>query len=151
MCQQGTKLANSAGSTLYDFWRDEVTSSLQELIGHDGLVVNCASQEYAKVVGDVPMLTMTFPGPAIYAKQARGAMVRFAMQHRITDVEALKGFTGVHAPGILAYITGCTGNDGEWAFDADASDDRAYVFRRSHQAKKQKQEAKPPVTKRKRR
>ena len=94
-CGQGTKLPNPSGNTLYDFWRDIVTNELQELVGADGIVVNCASQEYAKAVGDIPMLAIAFPGPAIYAKQARGAMVRFAMQNRVTDVEALKQFTGV--------------------------------------------------------
>ena len=52
-----------------------------------------------------------FPGPAIYAKEARGAIVRYACDLGLegaAGVEALKGFTG---------------NNGEWAFAADKSDE----------------------------
>ena len=44
-----------------------------------------ASQEYAKAVefeAFMPVVTASFPGPAVYAKTARGEMVRFCAEQR---------------------------------------------------------------------
>ena len=50
------------------------------------------------------MVTCVFPGPAVYAKGARGAMCRHVVVNEVTDVEGLKAFVG---------------NDGEWSFSSE--------------------------------
>ena len=68
----------------------------------DPSVVNLASNEYFKAVGkrrlQVPMVTPTFKDEkngkarviSFYAKQARGAMARWMVTHRVEHVEDLK-------------------------------------------------------------
>ena len=66
------------------------------------MVVNCASNEYFSAV-DVKALGARVVTPvfkdvrdgkarilAFFAKQARGAMARWAIEHRVTDAEVLK-------------------------------------------------------------
>ena len=94
-------------------------------------VVNVASQEYYKSVGDkrlkalgVRVVTCVFPGPAVYAKGARGAMCRHVVVNEVTDVEGLKAFVG---------------NDGEWSFSSETKlDDKnmTLTFTRSETKKK---------------
>ena len=88
-------------------------------------------QEYYKSVGDkrlkalgVAVVTCVFPGPAVYAKGARGAMCRHVVVNEVTDVEGLKAFVG---------------NDGEWSFSSETkSDDEntTLTFSRSETKKK---------------
>jgi len=64
------------------------------------ILVNCASQEYWKSVrpknlpDSIRIITCDFPGPAVYAKKARGMMCRFMVKTRAKTVEDLKGFQG---------------------------------------------------------
>ena len=55
-------------------------------------------QEYFKVVNQptlgAPVYTMAFPGPSVYAKQARGWVVRFAAQTRAAAPTDFQKFTG---------------------------------------------------------
>ena len=112
----GTKLENPHGPNLYSYWGTKIAQHLAER-GDEGFLVNVASSEYWKSV-DLKALPqgwrvvqIGFPGPAIYAKEARGAIVRYACDLGLegaAGVEALKGFTG---------------NNGEWAFAADKSDE----------------------------
>lgn len=88
-------------------------------------------QEYYKSVGDkrlkalgVAVVTCVFPGPAVYAKGARGAMCRHVVVNEVTDVEGLKAFVG---------------NDGEWSFSSETKlDDKnmTLTFSRSDTKKK---------------
>ena len=88
-------------------------------------------QEYYKSVGDkrlkalgVRVVTCVFPGPAVYAKGARGAMCRHVVVNEVTDVEGLKAFVG---------------NDGEWSFSSETKlDDKnmTLTFSRSETKKK---------------
>ncbi|WP_028310304.1 peroxide stress protein YaaA [Derxia gummosa] len=131
--EMGTRLKGSAaeagvGPTLYGFWGDKVTLKLNEALREQGgapVVVNCASEEYFKVVKPkllgARLVTPVFEDwkggkfkiISFYAKRARGLMARYAVDHRVTDVEQLKGF------------------DSEgYAFDAAASDENTWHFRR---------------------
>ena len=69
------------------------------------------------------MVTCVFPGPAVYAKGARGAMCRHVVVNEVTDVEGLKAFVG---------------NDGEWSFSSEKLDDKnmTLTFVRSETKKK---------------
>jgi len=100
--EMGTKLKTSKGNSLYDFWGDDITEHLsKELAGKKKpILVNCASQEYWKSVRPkklpkgVVVVTCDFPGPAVFAKKARGMMCRHIVKNRVTDVEGLKKFVG---------------------------------------------------------
>lgn len=114
--EMGTKLVTNRGANLYEFWGDAICDAVAEdvraLAPTDGrFVVNVASQEYFKSVAEksllargVTVVTCAFPGPAVHAKAARGAMCRYVVLNEVTDVEGLKGFAG---------------NDGEWSFASE--------------------------------
>ena len=116
--EMGTKLVTNRGANLYEFWGDAicdaVAEDVQALAPTEGrFVVNVASQEYFKSVDKVDktlrargvtVVTCAFPGPAVHAKAARGAMCRYVVLNEVTDVEGLKGFAG---------------NDGEWSFASE--------------------------------
>lgn len=122
-------LAGGAG-TLYEFWGSRIAAGLEAdlaaaeaaagLTPGAGVIVNAASQEYWKAVAGhfmptTRVVTAVFPGPAVHAKAARGALARFAAELGGKDacVEGLKGFTGLA---------------GEWSFDAGASAEDKLVF-----------------------
>ena len=108
--EMGTSLKTRRGGSLYAFWGDKVTSKLNgQLQGQtDPTVVNLASTEYFRVVKKKklkgPLLTCVFKEEledgrlqviSFYAKQARGAMARFAIEQRLEDPEGLQEFTGL--------------------------------------------------------
>ena len=89
------------------------------------MLVNCASEEYFKSVKPkllaAPVISPVFEDwkggrykiISFHAKRARGLMARYAVENRIDEPEALKSF------------------DSEgYRFDAKASNDTTYVFRR---------------------
>lgn len=125
--EMGTRLANPLGRDLYAFWGDTITEALNaELKGKQPVLVNLASEEYFKSVRPAKLkarvITPVFQeGGAgrykivsFYAKRARGLMSRYAILNRITDAEALKDF-----------------DVEDYAFDAKASNDTEWYFRRA--------------------
>lgn len=127
--EMGSKLKTSRGSCLYDFWGDSIAKQIAK---GTKVIINAASQEYWKSVdqralGSTPVITMDFPGPAVFAKKARGLICRFAVANKCTKPEDLKAFRG--APG------------DSYSFDAKASTATKYVFRRVAGGK-----AKPDIT-----
>jgi cytoplasmic iron level regulating protein YaaA (DUF328/UPF0246 family) len=125
--EMGTKLENPRGANLYSFWKPTLTEAVAEAVeGHDDpTIINLASTEYSKAVDlkklGVPVITPKFQdvknGKArtlfLFAKRARGWMVRWMVEQRATDPEQLKAF-----------------DVGGYRYDDDASDDRTWVFRR---------------------
>lgn len=100
-------LVNNKGKDLYAFWSDTITKYLaKQMKADDNVWINLTSKEYAKVVDRklLPkghrVITPIFKQQTdkgykqivVYAKKARGMMSRFIIQHRLTDVEHLKGF-----------------------------------------------------------
>ena len=89
-------------------------------------VVNCASQEYWRAAREthlaerlgVRVVTCAFPGPAVHAKSARGAMARHVAEGAET-MEDLARFRG---------------RRGEWRVDDEQSDEKTLVFRRVEEA-----------------
>jgi cytoplasmic iron level regulating protein YaaA (DUF328/UPF0246 family) len=129
--EMGTRLKNPRGSNLYAFWGDSVTEALnaqlRETQAH--ALVNLASEEYFKSVKPkllaAPVITPVFEDwkngkykiISFFAKRARGLMARYAAQQGIRDPERLKEFDV----------------DG-YAFDAAASGEHTWVFRRKQAA-----------------
>ena len=86
--EMGTKLPISSKPTLAKYWQQHVSPALNEEFaaapaGEPKGLVNTASKEYFDAVDvealaeDVQLLTIKFPGPAVYAKQARGGICRY--------------------------------------------------------------------------
>ena len=129
--EMGTRLANPRGKDLYAFWGETITAALNEDLAEAGAqaLVNLASEEYFKSVKpkllNVPVITPVFEDwkngkykiISFFAKRARGMMARWAADRGVTDPQALKEFDV----------------DG-YAFDAEVSTDKAWVFRRRIEA-----------------
>jgi cytoplasmic iron level regulating protein YaaA (DUF328/UPF0246 family) len=125
--EMGTRLPNPAGKDLYAFWGDVPAQALGALLKDEPrpVLVNLASDEYFKAVRR-PALQAEVIQPvfqdwkgggykviSFFAKRARGLMARYAADHRITDVDALRGFAV----------------DG-YALDESASSATQWIFRR---------------------
>jgi uncharacterized protein len=126
--EMGTRFPNARGKDLYAFWGERITETLNEQLKKQRgsrVLVNCASEEYFKSVRPKllasPVISPVFEDwkggrykiISFHAKRARGLMARYAVQNRIDEPEKLKGF------------------DSEgYKFDAKASNDTTYVFRR---------------------
>jgi cytoplasmic iron level regulating protein YaaA (DUF328/UPF0246 family) len=126
--EMGVRLNTRRGATLYDFWGDRIARLLNEdLDGHpEPTIVNLASQEYFGAVDRkalrAPVVSPRFleerDGEArivsFFAKKARGAMARWAIEQRIEKAEDLKAFD----------------RDG-YRFRPDSSADEDWVFSRA--------------------
>ena len=104
--EMGSRLKTRRGGNLYAYWGDRLSKSLNataEEVGATALV-NCASQEYFGAV-DLKVLKLDVITPqffeikngqskmiSFFAKKARGAMARYIVDNRVTDVAGLKGF-----------------------------------------------------------
>ncbi len=104
--EMGTRLVTPKGKNLYQFWGSQIASYLNERAAADlsPVVVNLASEEYFKAVDRKVLkprvVTCVFEERkadgykiiSFMAKRARGLMVRYAVQHRLTTPEQLKAF-----------------------------------------------------------
>ncbi len=125
--EMGTKLKNERGDTLYEFWGEQITDAINTRMTNSDnkVLVNLASNEYFKAVKkkalDAQIVTPRFEDEkngqykviSFYAKKARGLMVKYAADNKLTDAEQLKQFD-------LAGYYYC----------ADVSDDQTWTFRR---------------------
>ncbi|MDB5796966.1 MAG: yaaA [Paucimonas sp.] len=125
--EMGTRLANGRGRDLYAFWGEDLSRNLAAILKSQKAkaLVNLASEEYFKAVKPallgVPVITPVFEDwkdgrykiISFHAKRARGLMARYAALKGISDPAKLQAF------------------DSEgYAFDPEASRERAWVFRR---------------------
>ncbi|AUH52231.1 peroxide stress protein YaaA [Chromobacterium sp. ATCC 53434] len=128
--EMGTRLVNSRGKNLYEFWGNTVTARLNAQLEalDQRTLVNLASDEYFKSVKpkalNAAIVTPVFQDRkngqykiiSFYAKRARGLMARWAAERGVVDPEQLRGF------------------DSEgYAFDAAASSELSWVFRRDRE------------------
>lgn len=106
---------------LYDYWGNRI---YLEVLDDSRVIVNLASKEYAKCVEKyltaedryITCVFGEFSGEKIvqkgvYAKMARGEMVRYMAEHNVKQPEEMKRFDR------LGYV-----------FREDLSDEREYVF-----------------------
>lgn len=129
--EMGTRLENGRGRDLYAFWRHEIAPYLNRRLKASGsaVVINLASQEYFKAVDTrqlkarvIDCVFEEYRGGqykiiSFMAKRARGLMARFAVTQRLTEPEALQGFS----------------TEG-YAFVPAQSDANRWVFRRRQDA-----------------
>jgi len=104
--EMGTKMLNSKGKNLYEFWKGIIPNKIADETGiqDNKVLINLASNEYFRSIqpGTFPYEIITpvfkesdgkgFRNVTIYAKKARGMMLRFIIQNRINDPEYLKAF-----------------------------------------------------------
>lgn len=106
--EMGTRLKTRRGTSLYQFWGDDITEHLDaRLAEHDeGTLVNLASNEYFKAVRlrglRAPVLSCVFEDwkdeartpnvISFLAKRARGAMARYLVTQRVDRPDGLEGF-----------------------------------------------------------
>lgn len=104
--EMGTRLSNTRGKNLYEFWGDRLVDALnaEHLERPTAAVLNLASNEYVKAVPrkrlEPPMVTAVFQEIrdgrprtiGFSAKKARGMMARFVVRNRIEEPDALKDF-----------------------------------------------------------
>ncbi len=106
---------------LYEYWGNRL---YQEVRDESGIIINLASQEYAKCIEEYLTCADTYitcifgerikgaiTQKGTYAKMARGEMVRFMADNKIEDPQEIKKFNR------LGYV-----------FCQDLSSDREYVF-----------------------
>lgn len=101
------RLSNDSGEDLYGYWREKVTTKINEAIenaGNPGVLLNLTSGEYIKClyrksvkarIIDVDFHEETPDGYktiVVYTKKARGMMTRFVIENEIDDPEYLKAF-----------------------------------------------------------
>lgn len=104
--EMGTRLSNDAGESLYPFWGDTITHTLNQALAAQGddVLINLASDEYFKAVKPAKLNAQLvkpvfldekngkFKVISFYAKKARGLMSRFIVQNRLTHPEQLRDF-----------------------------------------------------------
>jgi cytoplasmic iron level regulating protein YaaA (DUF328/UPF0246 family) len=102
--EMGTQLKVGRKKNLYEFWKDQITASLNEELKEDELFVNLASNEYFGAIDEkklkVPVIAPVFKDwkndklkvISFYAKKARGSMVRYILDKGAETVEDIKNF-----------------------------------------------------------
>ena len=125
--EMGTKLKNKKGKDLYDFWGENITSSINKILENhkDKTLVNLASNEYFKSIKknkiQAQIITPIFKDYksgkykiiSFFAKKARGLMSRFIMKNKIENHFDLKKF-----------------DLGGYSFSKSDSDELNYVYLR---------------------
>ena len=102
--EMGTSLKVGVKPNLYKFWDKQITNSLNNELKEGELFVNLASKEYFKVLQakeiKTPVITPVFKEfkngeykiVMTFAKLARGLMVRYIIDHKVEDLDGIKGF-----------------------------------------------------------
>ncbi|SEP55998.1 hypothetical protein SAMN05428995_10156 [Loktanella sp. DSM 29012] len=127
--EMGSRLKTRRGANLYDYWGDTIAKALNARAAERGTdaLLNCASQEYFNAA-QTPALKLRVITPkflevkddrprmvSFFAKRARGAMARFVVENRLTDINDVKGF-----------------NSGGYAYDPDLSEGDTWAFVRDY-------------------
>jgi cytoplasmic iron level regulating protein YaaA (DUF328/UPF0246 family) len=104
--EMGTRLKTAHGNSLYAYWGSRIADYLNQRAQADKspVVINLASEEYFKAVDRKALRPRVvscvfeerkgsgYKVVSFHAKRARGLMVRWAVQHRASTPEQLKGF-----------------------------------------------------------
>ncbi|MCF0199066.1 MAG: YaaA family protein [Bacteroidaceae bacterium] len=96
------------GISMFDYWKPVLTDwFIRRVKADDGVLVNLASEEFKnlfdwkRVQKELTVVTPQFKVAqggrlktiVIYTKMCRGTMTRWILQHKITDIDALRNFT----------------------------------------------------------
>ena len=102
--EMGTKFPCGEAKNLYEFWRENITAQLNDLLKKEKVLINCASNEYFKSI-DTKNLNAKVIVPefrekkgseykmvSFFAKKARGMMSRYIIQNQVKDPSGLLDF-----------------------------------------------------------
>jgi cytoplasmic iron level regulating protein YaaA (DUF328/UPF0246 family) len=121
--EMGTQLRNPRGKNLYEFWGSRISEVLNK--DEADVIINLASNEYFKGIDkgalNARIIDIVFKENknnklkviGIYAKRARGLMIRYMIDNRIEAPELLKQF-----------------NTEGYQFSEELSSDSSFVFTR---------------------
>jgi cytoplasmic iron level regulating protein YaaA (DUF328/UPF0246 family) len=121
--EMGTKLLVGKSKNLYEFWGNAISENLNSI--EQNYIINLASNEYFKAVNKKVLNAQiididfkeykngTYKTIGIYAKKARGKMLRFLIQNRITLPQKLQQF-----------------NEDNYEFNQELSTEHHWVFTR---------------------
>lgn len=102
--EMGTKFPVGKYKNLYEFWKKQITSALNNELQEGELFLNLASNEYFKAIDvkalKVPVTTIDFKEfkngdyktIGIFAKLARGLMTRYIIDTDAKTLDDIKGF-----------------------------------------------------------
>ena len=126
--EMGLKLKTKKASNLYQFWGEQITEAVNSMLAKqdEPVLINLASNEYFKAIQkknlDGRLITPLFKDwkngeykmISFFAKKARGMMVRYAIDHKLMEVEGLQDFDydGYSLNQELSY-------DDKWVFCRD--------------------------------
>jgi len=100
-------LPDNAGKSMFDYWKPILTDwFIEKIKADDGILINLASDEmrnlfnWKRVQKEVTIITPDFKVEkngklktiVIYTKMCRGAMTRYILKNKITDINYLKYF-----------------------------------------------------------
>lgn len=115
------KLQGPGFKSLYQFWGSKLADQLQ---AESNCILNLASKEYSKNITpflseETQLITCVFGQmvegkvieKATWAKMARGEMVRYMAEHKITDIKDVRSFDRLN-----------------FGFSEEKSDENTYVF-----------------------
>ena len=100
-------LPNNNSKSIFDFWKPIITDwFINKIKADDGILIYLASDEmrnlfdWKRVKSEVKVITPTFKVDkngklktiVIYTKMCRGAMARYIIKNRITNIDELKSF-----------------------------------------------------------
>ena len=100
-------LPNNNSKSMFDFWKPILTDwFINKIKADDGILIYLASDgmrnlfDWKRVKSEVKVITPTFKVDkngklktiVIYTKMCRGAMARYIIKNRITNIDALKSF-----------------------------------------------------------
>jgi len=103
--EMGTSLKLGRKKNLYEFWKANLTNSLNNELADDELFINLASNEYFNAIDakklKVPVITPIFKDwkndklkvISFFAKKARGSMVRYILDSGATTLDDIRAFT----------------------------------------------------------
>ena len=125
--EMGTALSTTKGKNLYQFWGSQIADYLNERAAAEAVpvIVNLASEEYFKAVDKKALKPRVvncvfeehkagkYKIISFMAKRARGLMVRYAIENKLSSVKKLESF-----------------NLEGYRFTADVSTPERLVFRR---------------------
>ncbi|MDH5581464.1 MAG: peroxide stress protein YaaA [Bdellovibrionales bacterium] len=102
--EMGTKFSCGNANNLYEFWTQSITVQLGDLLKKEKVLINCASNEYFKVINskklDAKIITPAFKEKkgneykmvGLFAKKARGMMSRYIVENRINNPKDILEF-----------------------------------------------------------
>ena len=129
--EMGTKLEIGDHRDLYSYWKNKVTSYLNEM--DNSYLINCASEEYFSVIDTKKLKAEVitpvfldrekgtkdkFKNIGLFAKGARGMMAGFIIKEKIKNSDKIKDF-----------------NIAGYAFDPKESKNSKIIFKREYKRK----------------